>query len=427
MAKERVAINHKHFLDAVSKLSVQYSLSTSKIASFLEEAFKTVFERENADSKLKIEIDLEKCYIKLWRELKVVSEKYFYGEGMEDSGCFIPTSALTTKEKQEYKEGDIYLEDIHLNQLDTRIVKNILFQFQKLTLETANKKIYDKWIERKGEVFEGMVEKVFETKEKLPKEAIVSLIDPNNELDSTRGVVHRIDFVQTLSNAGYRIYESLVPGKIYQFQIKDVLEEASGQHPILLSRTSPEIVKYLMKKHISEIHDGLVEIKAISRVSGIKSKLLVSTKNNNIDPVGCCIGPKGNRLKIVSSQLLNERIDVILWNEDPIRNIVNGFAGAQILGYKVLDKVEGEEENSILLITTLENLLLAIGRRGINVKLVSMLTGWKIFLKTIQEAKAERIEYTPIDENWDSKTSDVSGRLYKFHKFKFEEETNSKK
>ncbi|RAO95199.1 transcription termination factor NusA [Mycoplasma wenyonii] len=423
MAKAKQSINHKHFLDAISKLSEQYSLSTSKIASFLEESFKSVFEKENAETKLKTEIDLEKCSINLWKELKVVSDDYFYGEGMEDAGCFIPSSALTTKEKKQFKEGDTYLEEIHLNQLDTRIVKNILFQFQKLTLETANKKIYDKWIERKGEVFEGMVEKVFETKEKLPREAIVSLIDPENEQDNTRGVVYRIDFVQTLSNAGYRIYESLVPGKIYQFQIKDVLEESAG-YPIILSRTSPEIVKYLMKKHISEIHDGLVEIKAISRVSGIKSKLLVSTKNNNIDPVGCCIGPKGNRLKIVSAQLLNERIDVILWNSDPIRNIVNGFAGAQILGYKILES-EVEGENSILLIATLENLLLAIGRRGINVKLVSMLTGWKIFIKTIQEAKEERIEYTTIDENWDAKTSDVSGRLYKFHKFKFEEETNS--
>lgn len=423
MAKAKQTINHKHFLDAISKLSEQYSLSTSKIVSFLEESFKSVFEKENEETKLKTEIDLEKCSINLWKELKVVSDDYFYGEGMEDSGCFIPSSALTTKERKQFKEGDTYLEEIHLNQLDTRIVKNILFQFQKLTLETANKKIYDKWIERKGEVFEGMVEKVFETKEKLPKEAIVSLIDPDNEQDNTRGVVHRIDFVQTLSNAGYRIYESLVPGKIYQFQIKDVLEESAG-HPILLSRTSPEIVRYLMKKHISEIHDGLVEIKAISRISGIKSKLLVSTKNNNIDPVGCCIGPKGNRLKIVSAQLLNERIDVILWNSDPIRNIVNGFAGAQILGYKILES-EVEGENSILLIATLENLLLAIGRRGINVKLVSMLTGWKIFIKTIQEAKEERIEYTAIDENWDAKTSDVSGRLYKFHKFKFEEETNS--
>ncbi|AHC39874.1 transcription termination factor NusA [Mycoplasma ovis str. Michigan] len=423
MAKGRLAINQKHFLDAVSKLSAQYAISTSKIASFLEEAFKYVFEKENDESKLRAEINLEKCTIGLWKELKVVSDNYFYGEGMEDDSCFIPASALTKKEQKEFKEGDIYLEEIQLNQLDTRIVKNILFQFQKLTLETANKKIYDKWIERKGEVFEGMVEKVFETKEKLPKEAVVSLIDPNNVMDNTRGVVHRIDFVQTLSNSGYRIYERLVPGKIYQFQIKDVLEESAG-HPILLSRTSPEIVRYLMKKHISEIHDGLVEIKAISRISGIKSKILVSTKNNNIDPVGCCIGPRGNRLKIVSSQLLNERIDVILWNSDPIRNIVNGFAGAQILGYKILEP-EVEVENSILLVTTLENLLLAIGRRGINVKLVSMLTGWKIFLKTIQEAKEERIEYTPIDENWDSKTSDVAGRLYKSHKFKFEEETNN--
>ncbi|AFO51708.1 antitermination factor NusA [Candidatus Mycoplasma haematolamae str. Purdue] len=409
-------INQKYFIDSITRLSKECSLEKERISEFLEESFRFVFSREYSDSQVQVKIDTEKCKIEMWKELKVVSDSYYYGEGMEDSESLIPLKKANSKKEKKYKEGDIYSETIHLDKLETKIVKNILFHFQKLTLEAMNKKIYDKWIQRKGEVCEGMVEKVFETKEKLPKEAIVSLIDPNDEHDNTRGVVHRIDFVQTLSANGYRIYETLMPGKIYHFQIKDVLDDTSGC-PIQLSRTSPEIVRYLMTKHISELHDGLVEIKAIARISGIKSKVLVTTKNNNIDPVGCCIGPKGNRLKIVSSQLLNERIDVILWNSDPIKNIVNSFAGAQILGYKIME----DEENSILLVATLENLLLAIGRRGVNVKLASLLTGWKIIIKTIQEAKEMRINYLPIDETWDNKASDVSGRIYKLHKFKFGE------
>lgn len=417
MSRVSLNINNKNFLDALAKISKEYSLEKSTISDFLKESFKYVFEREYSDSQIKLEIDIDACKIELWKELKIVTPDYFYGEGMEDAECLIPINKLPKIQQKKFALGDIFLKPINLEDLSTRIVKNILFHFQKLTLETMNQRIYEKWISRKGEVFEGMVEKIFETKEKLPREIIVSLIDPENEDNITKGVVFRPDLIQSLSNDGYRIYENLVPGQIYIFEIKDVLENSAGC-PIILSRTGPAIVKYLMKKHISEVHDGLITINAISRISGNRSKVLVSTKNNNIDPVGCCIGPKGNRLKIISSQLLNERIDVILWNSDPIKNIVNAFTGTKILGYKVLE----EEENSILLITTLENLLLAVGKRGINVKLVSLLTGWKICLKTIQEAKTERINYLPIDKNWDSKASDISGRIFKLHKSKFKED-----
>ncbi|ADX97896.1 NusA N-terminal domain-containing protein [Mycoplasma suis] len=412
-------INHKQFLEAITKISKEYSLEKSTISDFLKESFKYVFEREYSDSLVKLEIDLENCKIELWKELKVVTEEYFYGEGMEDSECLIPVSKLPQRYQKKLKVGQYYSEPVNLEDLSTKIVKNILFHFQKLTLETVNQKIHEKWISRKGEVFEGMVEKIFETKEKLPKEIIVSLIDPENEAHTTKGIVYRSDLIQALSNDGYRLYENLVPGKIYNFEIKEVLENSAGC-PIILSRTSPAIVKYLMKKHISEVHDGLVTINAIARISGMRSKVLVSTKNNNIDPVGCCIGPKGNRLKVISSQLLNERIDVILWNSDPIKNIINAFSGTRILGYKISE----EEENSITLITTIDNLLLAIGKRGTNVKLVSLLTGWKIFLKTIQEAKAERINYLPIDKDWDAKTSDISGRIYKLHKSKLKKSSD---
>ncbi|CCE66664.1 NusA N-terminal domain-containing protein [Candidatus Mycoplasma haematominutum] len=420
MKKLNHEIDNKYFLDAISKLSVACSLDKEGIAEFLAESFKYVLTREYSECPTEVNIDIENCKIDIFKQLKIVSDEYYFGEGMEDSENFIPMSKVLKKTKGKKLEGEIYSEPIYLHKLDSKIVKNILLHFQKLTLEAMNQKIYNKWIKRKGEVFEGMVERVLETKEKLPKEAVVTLIDPENELETTKGVLHRMDFVQSLSNSGYRIYETLIPGKIYYFQVKDVVENSAGC-PILLSRTSPEIVKYLMKRHISELHEGLVEIKAISRISGIKSKVLVSTKNNNIDPVGCCIGPKGSRLKVISSQLMNERIDVILWNSDPIKNIVNAFSNATILGYKILE----EEENTILLISTLENLLLAIGRRGVNVKLVSLLTGWKIFIKTIQEAKSERIDYIPIDEGWDSKTSDISGRLYRLHKFKYSDRENS--
>lgn len=127
-----------------------------------------------------------------------------------------------------------------------------------------------------------------------------------------------------------------------------------------------------MKQQIPEIAEGIVEVVNVARIAGVKSKVFVRSKKNEVDPIGACLGPKIKRLKAISNLLVNEKIDIILYSDHEIKNIVNALIPGKIIGYEILDL----EKKYILLITdNHENFSAAIGRKGLNVKLASLLTG----------------------------------------------------
>lgn len=306
--------------------------------------------------------------------------------------------------------------EVDMSQFDKKITSNIEIFFKKLIENEVNRITCQKWQKYQGKVLEGTVEEIVENKDdRSIRRIIVSMTSP--EGTTAKGLITKSDLVRFDSGKD-RIYESLALGQSYLFYIKEV-SEINVKFPITLSRTDAEIVAYLMSKHISEIAEGLVEIRGIARISGQKTKVLVSSNNKNIDPVGCCIGPKGKRLKVISNELMNEKIDVILWSDDPIQNVINSFVSGKIIGYR-LEK----EPNSITLIATLDNLLACIGRKGTNAKLVYMLTNWKITMKTIQEAKDENIDYVSVDDSKFVGSNKISERIFKMHFKKTEDILN---
>ncbi|WRK55821.1 transcription termination factor NusA [Coprobacillaceae bacterium CR2/5/TPMF4] len=179
--------------------------------------------------------------------------------------------------------------------------------------------------------------------------------------------------------------EKLVEGQHLKVYVSDVDRGTKGTQ-IVVSRTEPNFVKRLFELEVPEVYDGTVEIKAVSREPGERSKMAVYTSNENIDPIGSCVGPKGSRVKNVVDELNGEMIDIILWNSDPVVFISNALSPSEVKHVSI-----DEEKHSALVIVPDDQLSLAIGKRGQNARLAVRLTGWKIDIKSLSEA--ERIRF----------------------------------
>ncbi len=168
--------------------------------------------------------------------------------------------------------------------------------------------------------------------------------------------------------------------------IYDVREETRGPQ-IFLSRTHPQFMAKLFAQEVPEIYDGIIEIKAVARDPGSRAKIAVISNDSSIDPVGACVGMRGSRVQAVVAELQGEKIDIIPWSQDPATFVVNALAPAEVAKV-VLD----EEARRIEVVVPDDQLSLAIGRRGQNVRLASMLTGWAIDILTEAEESERRQE-----------------------------------
>ncbi|MGM0586712.1 MAG: transcription termination factor NusA, partial [Pseudomonadota bacterium] len=184
--------------------------------------------------------------------------------------------------------------------------------------------------------------------------------------------------------------DQLIPREMYRNGdrirafIRDVREETRGPQ-IFLSRTAPEFMAELFKMEVPEIYDGVIEVKAVARDPGSRAKIGVISYDSSIDPVGACVGMRGSRVQAVVSELSGEKIDIIPWSEDPATFIVNALQPAEVAKV-VLD----EDARRIEVVVPDEQLSLAIGRRGQNVRLASQLTGWDIDILTEEEESQRR-------------------------------------
>jgi N utilization substance protein A len=180
--------------------------------------------------------------------------------------------------------------------------------------------------------------------------------------------------------------ESFRQGERVRAYIYDVRQEVRGPQ-IFLSRTHPQFMAKLFAQEVPEIYDGIIEIKAVARDPGSRAKIAVISNDNGIDPVGACVGMRGSRVQAVVAELQGEKIDIIPWSQDPATFVVNALAPAEVA--KV---VMDEEQRRIEVVVPDDQLSLAIGRRGQNVRLASQLTGWDIDILTEAEESERRQE-----------------------------------
>jgi N utilization substance protein A len=180
--------------------------------------------------------------------------------------------------------------------------------------------------------------------------------------------------------------ESFRQGERVRAYIYDVREEPRGPQ-IFLSRTHPQFMAKLFAQEVPEIYDGIIEIKAVARDPGSRAKIAVISRDSGIDPVGACVGMRGSRVQAVVGELQGEKIDIIPWSPDPATFVVNALAPAEVA--KV---VMDEEQRRVEVVVPDDQLSLAIGRRGQNVRLGSQLTGWDIDILTEAEESERRTE-----------------------------------
>jgi N utilization substance protein A len=156
---------------------------------------------------------------------------------------------------------------------------------------------------------------------------------------------------------------------------------------LVLSRTAPEFIIELFRLEVPEIEQGLLEIKSAARDPGVRAKIAVFTADRRIDPIGTCVGMRGSRVQAVTQELAGERVDIVLWSEDPAKFVIGALAPADVSGIVV-----DEEKHSMDVVVDEENLAIAIGRSGQNVRLASELTGWQINLMSEEESQRKSDE-----------------------------------
>lgn len=191
--------------------------------------------------------------------------------------------------------------------------------------------------------------------------------------------------------------ENYVSGARFKFYISSVSIATKGPE-ILLSRTHPEIVRKMFELEIPEIDDGSIEIKAVAREAGSRSKIAVESKDENIDPIGSCVGQRGTRVQTIISELGGEKIDIIEWNENPEKFIINALSPAKISSVKL-----NEKEKTALVTVKSDQLSLAIGKGGQNVRLAARLTEWKIDIAEAKDdGEVEKVETETAKESAES-------------------------
>ncbi|MBF0308798.1 MAG: transcription termination/antitermination protein NusA [Magnetococcales bacterium] len=295
----------------------------------------------------------------LLREVVEVPE----GDEVEDADLQV-SFAEARRIDPAIRPGEILAEalpPIEFGRIAAQTAKQVIVQKVR---DAERDRIYEEYISRRGQLVNGLVKRVDRS---------------NIHVDLGRTTAF-LPYEEQLSREHYR------PGDRIRAYILDVRDATRGPQ-VILSRTHPQMVARLFEMEVPEIYDGIVEIKAVARDPGFRSKIAVRSNDSHVDPVGACVGMRGSRVQGVVTELQGERIDIIEWSPDPAVFVCNALAPAEV-SKVVMD----EEERSIKVVVDEQQLSLAIGRRGQNVRLASELTGWKIDIVAEQEDMDVRAE-----------------------------------
>ena len=352
-----ISANRLELLQIADTVAREKAIDREIVLEAMEEAVqKAARSRYGAENEIRAQIDRASGEIRLFRVMEVVEE-------VEN-----PSTQLTVDEARREKEdaqiGDFLadpLPPLDFGRIAAQTAKQVIVQKVR---DAERERQYNEYKDRVNEIVTGVVKRV---------EYGNVIVD----LGHAEAIMRRD---QVLPREHFRNNDR-VRGFIY-----DVRREARGPQ-IFMSRTKPEFMAALFAQEVPEIYDSIIEIKAVARDPGSRAKIAVLSNDGGIDPVGACVGMRGSRVQAVVNELQGEKIDIIQWSPDPATFIVNGLAPAEVVKV-VLD----EEANRIEVVVPDDQLSLAIGRRGQNVRLASQLTGWTIDILTEQEESERRQE-----------------------------------
>ena len=346
-------MDSREILAVVEGVSNEKGIEESIIFNALEVAIASASQRHfHEDAEISVTIDTSSGVYTTSRSWIVANE--------DDPDFHIETHKTSADAGKE--TGELHtevVENIDFGRIETQAARQIMMQKVR---EAERENIVSKFRAQDNTLMNGIVKRV--TRDNI-------IVEINNDVEA---ILPR---------------DQLLPGEIYKIndrirailQIKEI--EGRGAQ-LMLSRVCPEMVTELFRIEVPEINEDIIEIRGIARDAGSRSKIAVKTNDGRIDPVGACVGMRGSRVQSVSGELGNERIDIIIFEDNPAQMVINALSPA-----KVESIVMDEENRSMELAVNEDNLALAIGARGQNIRLASRLVGWELNIISSEEAEAK--------------------------------------
>ena len=338
--------------DAVSnEKGVSRSVIFEAIESALATATKKLYDKEEIGCR--VSVDRDTGDYETFRVWTIVDEDEYEEEGSQF------TLEQANEKDKSLEIGDTWeekIDNVEFGRIAAQTAKQVIVQKVR---EAEREIVISEYKDRVGELVAGTVKKV-------TRDNIIVDLGKNAEALLPRD--------QMIPRETFRI------GDRMRALLTDVESEQRGPQ-LFLSRTSPDMLIELFKIEVPEIAEEIIEIKAAARDPGSRAKIVVTTNDGRIDPVGACVGMRGSRVQVVSNELANERIDIILWNDNPAQLVINSMAPAEVASIIV-----EEDSHTMDIAVEEENLAQAIGRNGQNVRLSSQLTGWTINVMSEEEA-----------------------------------------
>ena len=355
-----ISANRLELLQIADAVAREKSIDKSVVIHAMEEAMQRAAKsRYGSENEIRVEIDPKTGETHISRYLHVVE--------LVDNDKVEISIKDAQRRNPGALVGDIIAETlppIEFSRIATQAAKQVIVQKVR---DAERERQYDEYKDRIGEIVHGIVKRV---------EFGSVVVD----LGRAEGVVRRDEMIPR---------ESFRNGDRIRAYIYDVRRETRGPQ-IFLSRTHPQFMVRLFAQEVPEIYDGIIEIRAVARDPGSRAKIAVISKDSSIDPVGACVGMRGVRVQAVVQELQGERIDIIPWSGEEATFIVNALAPAEV-SKVVLD----EDTHRVEVVVPDDQLSLAIGRRGQNVRLASQLTGWQIDILTeAEESERRQKEFT---------------------------------
>ncbi len=356
------------FMVAITQLSAERNLPKGVILAALESALTSAYKKDSSpEQDILVKIDPDSGKIKAYIQKVVV-------ESVADPDCEISLNEARKWQDAAQVGEIIKIESTPMN--TGRIVAQTARQVVLQRLREAEyHTIYEEFAGKEGEAVTG----------------IVQFTEPQQ-------IYVRLNRTEAILPPGEQVHnEHYYKGQRLKFYLLKITRGVKGPQ-IILSRSHPNLLRRLFELEIPEVHNGVVELKAVAREAGHRTKVAVSTSQEGVEPVGCCLGSRGIRLQSIINELNGEKIDVIQWHADPCVFISNALSPAQVANIEI-DEV-GKVATAIV---PDKQLSLAIGKEGQNARLAARLTGWRIDIKSISAAGVERASLQATPEELDAK------------------------
>jgi len=351
-------IDGAQLLNAIYDIIEEKKIDKDIIFDGIREGFQKTFEKYfDPEAIVRVDIDEQTGQISVYKELTVV-------ESIEDEWLDITLEEARKKYGENTAISDKVYELVPFTTDFSKLAVMQVGQIIKQKIREGEKlKIYEEFLNKNRQVDAGIVKDITET---------------NYLIDVNGSIIPIWD-------------KKLIPGETFEegdricFYVEDVVKD-NKHSQVQISRIHPEFLSKLIEIHVPEIREGIVEIKSVSRDPGKRSKIAAFSYDENIDPIGACVGSNGSRIKEVTKELKGEKIDIVLWNEDKKTFIINALAPVKVISI-TLD----EETNECFVIVPSEQLSLAIGKKGSAARLVANLVNTKINIVSLEDADEKNI------------------------------------